>query len=139
MGKILEVKASINQPIALVWDLWTNSAHIINWNFAHESWCCPNAEVDFKEGGKFTYRMEARDQSFGFDFSGTYVKIETLNSIETKLDDDRIVKVVFEQKGDQTILTELFEMENENPEELQIQGWQAILDNFKNYAEKKGV
>ncbi len=28
-----------------------------------------------------------------------------------------------------------FEMENQNPEELQRAGWQAILNNFKKYAE----
>jgi hypothetical protein len=32
-------------------------------------------------------------------------------------------------------ITEIFESENINPLELQQQGWQAILNNFKNYVE----
>ena len=41
--------------------------------------------------------------------------------------------VSFEKSGDQTIIEEQFEPENENSEELQQAGWQAILDNFKEY------
>lgn len=32
-------------------------------------------------------------------------------------------------------VTETFDAENENPVEMQRGGWQAILDNFKAYAE----
>jgi len=43
--------------------------------------------------------------------------------------------VSFEKSGDQTIIEERFEPGNENSEALQHAGWQAILDNFKQYAE----
>jgi hypothetical protein len=33
-------------------------------------------------------------------------------------------------------VVETFEMENENSEEKQREGWQAILNNFKNYVER---
>ena len=31
----------------------------------------------------------------------------------------------------------LFDLENENPPEMQRQGWQAILDNFSRHVEAK--
>jgi hypothetical protein len=32
-------------------------------------------------------------------------------------------------------VVETFDPENENPDEVQRSGWQAILDNFKKYVE----
>jgi hypothetical protein len=44
--------------------------------------------------------------------------------------------VEFEALGSQqTRVSETFELENQNSEELQRGGWQAILDNFKQHAE----
>lgn len=34
-------------------------------------------------------------------------------------------------------ITETFVAEGENPIEMQRQGWQSILDNFKNYTESQ--
>lgn len=47
----------------------------------------------------------------------------------------RKVVVSFTPSGDQTIVTTVFEPENENPIEMQREGWQSILDNFKAYVE----
>jgi hypothetical protein len=43
--------------------------------------------------------------------------------------------VTFKEHGNETIVTETFDPENENPSEIQKAGWQAILDNFKKYVE----
>ncbi|RZJ36499.1 MAG: polyketide cyclase, partial [Chryseobacterium sp.] len=52
------------------------------------------------------------------------------------LEDGRNVEVVFEElSANKTKLTENFDPENVNPESFQKEGWQAILDNFKKYAE----
>ncbi|MCF8202520.1 MAG: hypothetical protein K9J18_05500 [Crocinitomicaceae bacterium] len=40
-GVFLEVRATIAAPLDQVWEKWTQAAHVVNWNFAHESWCCP--------------------------------------------------------------------------------------------------
>jgi len=37
--------------------------------------------------------------------------------------------------GATTLVTEQFEPENQNPEEMQQMGWQMILNNFKEYTE----
>ena len=56
--------------------------------------------------------------------------------IEYTLADSRKVKITFEKNNDAIRVTEVFEPESENSEELQREGWQAILDNFKKYKAK---
>ncbi len=55
--------------------------------------------------------------------------------IEYDLDDGRHVRVEFTKVPGGVKVVETFDPENENPEEMQRSGWQAILDNFKKYVE----
>jgi uncharacterized protein YndB with AHSA1/START domain len=80
--------------------------------------------------------MEAKDGSFGFDFEGIYSNVIPFEKIKYGLADGREVEIVFNGKGQTTEVTEIFDAENENPIELQQGGWQAILNNFKKYAEQ---
>lgn len=134
-GEFLEVRATIAAPLDQVWEKWTQAAHVVNWNFAHESWCCPRAQVDFCVGGTSSYRMEAKDGSMGFDLDATFTAIEDHKQILSVLADGRKVEVAFSTEDGQTILVQRFEPEQENPLELQQSGWQAILNQFKNYCE----
>ena len=52
------------------------------------------------------------------------------------MDDGRKAEINFVRDRNKTKIVETFEAENENPAEMQRQGWQSILDNFKKYAEK---
>lgn len=134
----LTVQVTVHAPIEKVWNLWTDPKHITGWNNASDDWHTPKAENDLRVGGKFLSRMEAKDGSFGFDFSGTYTNVKPLKKIEYTLEDDRNVQISFAAEGDKTIVTEIFEAEQENSEELQQAGWQSILDNFKKYTEAFG-
>ena len=131
----ITVRAIINAPVQKVWEYWTNPKHIIHWNNASPDWHTPRAENDLRVGGKFLSRMEAKDGSMGFDFSGKYTTVKHQKLIELTLDDERKVQVHFDPDGDKTTVTEVFEAEQENTVELQKTGWQAILNNFKNYVE----
>ena len=79
--------------------------------------------------------MAAKDGSFEFDFWGTFQQIVAFEKLEIVLGDGRKMSVIFESKGGETILTELFEPESENSHELQKEGWQSILCSFKNYVQ----
>ena len=131
----IKVEATINAPIEKVWKLWTLPEHITKWNNASDDWHTPHAENDLRTGGKFLSRMEAKDGSFGFDFNGVYDKIITNQLIVYTLEDGRKVKIDFSANGKEMRVIETFEPENENSHELQRSGWQAILNNFKKYAE----
>jgi uncharacterized protein YndB with AHSA1/START domain len=132
----ITVRATILAPLSKVWECWTLPAHIVKWNHASEDWHCPNAKNDPVTGGKFNYRMEAADGSYGFDFIGVYDDVTFQKSIAYTLPDGRQVNITFAPQGNTTWVVETFDPENENTSEMQQQGWQAILDNFKKHVEQ---
>ena len=79
--------------------------------------------------------MEAKDGSFGFDFEGTYDKVELHKEITYTMPDGRTATTLFTPQGGKTQIKTTFDAETENDPEFQKQGWQAILDNFVNYVE----
>ncbi|KIX20236.1 polyketide cyclase [Flavobacterium sp. 316] len=131
----IKITTLVNASKEKVWRYWTEPKHIIKWNNASEDWHTPKAENDFTVGGKFVYTMASKDGSMSFDFGGTYNEIETNEKIVYTIDDNRIVEILFESTDNQIKITETFEAETQNPIEMQQTGWQAILDNFKNYTE----
>ena len=136
--KPVKVETRIAAPIEKVWDCWTMPGHITQWNFATEAWHCPTALNDLREGGRFNWRMEARDGSVGFDFVGAYTKVEQNALIEYMLDDGRNVQIEFNEMNGSTHVVERFDPEQSNPVDMQRAGWQAILENFRKYVERKG-
>ena len=129
------MEATIAADTKKVWDYWTKPKHIINWNFADDSWHCPKAENDLRVGGKMNSRMEAKDGSFGFDFEGIYDEVIEHKKITYTMADGRQATTIFENVDGRTNVTITFDAENENPVEMQKGGWQAILNNFKKYTE----
>ncbi|MBP6731444.1 MAG: SRPBCC family protein [Chitinophagales bacterium] len=131
----ITVNATVNAPVEKVWKQWTSPEDITQWNTASPEWHTPRAENDLKVGGRFSSRMEAKDGSFGFDFWGVYTDVRENEFIAYTMGDDRKVTISFTPNGNQTEISETFEAESENPAEMQRFGWQAILNNFKKYAE----
>ena len=116
----LTVSASIQASISKVWECWTSPEHITQWNAASDEWHCPAAENDLQPGGKFSYRMEAKDGSMGFDYSGTYDEIIEATKIILKLDDGRSVNVSFQAlDDDRTKIVEEFEPDAAHPSDFQ--------------------
>jgi uncharacterized protein YndB with AHSA1/START domain len=131
----ITVETIINVPVEKVWEFWNSPEHITNWCAASPDWHAPYAENDIFEGGRFKTTMAAKDESFSFDFAGTYTGVKENELIEYTLDDDRKVKIIFSSTAEGTKITEIFEPEGNNPIEMQQGGWQAILDHFKKYTE----
>jgi uncharacterized protein YndB with AHSA1/START domain len=134
----LTVKATVKAPVEKVWEFWTDPNHIVKWNHASDDWHSPYAQNDLRVGGNFLSRMEAKDESCGFDFSGVYDEVQPHKAISYVMGDGRKVKTVFNGQGNFTEITETFDAESVYPIEQQQSGWQAILDNFKKYAEQPG-
>ncbi len=130
----ITVRATVNSEPKKTWDYYTNPKHIVNWNFADPSWQCPNAENDMRIGGTYKARMEAKDGSFGFDFEAIYSELSEGKSFSYGFG-GRTCTVQFNDLGSQTEVIVSFDPEDENSIELQRNGWQAILDNFKKYTE----
>ncbi len=130
----ITVETKVAAPIAEVWRAWTTPADIVKWNAASDDWHTTKATVDLRVGGAFSSRMEAKDGSFGFDFAGTYTKVETHKRLEATFG-DRTMQIEFIPGTDGVTVRETFDAETQNPEELQRNGWQAILNNFKKHVE----
>jgi len=135
MSQKIQIQANVAVSIAKAWTLWTEPDHITRWNFASDDWSCPRAENDLRAGGRLLYRMEAVDGSIGFDFEGIYDEVVHKAKVAYTMTDGRQVETTFEELGDSTRVSTTFDAEQENPAEMQRMGWQAILDNFKKYAE----
>ena len=131
----ITVETLVDAPIEKVWEFWTKPEHITKWNHASDDWQTTRAENDLRIGGKFLSRMEAKDGSFGFDFEGIYTEVIAKEKISYTILDDRKVIITFLETNNAVQLIEVFEAETENTVELQKNGWQAILNNFKNYVE----
>jgi uncharacterized protein YndB with AHSA1/START domain len=131
----ITVQTTVKAPVEKVWQLWTDPEHIIRWNSATPDWHTPEAENDVRQGGRFRFRMESRDGSTGFDFTGIYQTVVEHQEISYVMDDGRKAQIIFTPQGAETAITETFEAESTHSEDMQRQGWQAILNNFKTYAE----
>ncbi|MCB9203105.1 MAG: SRPBCC domain-containing protein [Flavobacteriales bacterium] len=131
----ISIQVSIQASIDDVWNYWTQPEHITKWNFATDEWHCPKAKNDLKPNGSFSWRMEAKDGSMGFDFTGNYEEIIDKKLITYKMSDGRFVEIEFTIKDKDVILKETFETEGTNTDEQQRTGWLAILKNFKTYVE----
>lgn len=136
MSKSILIEVLVDASVSRAWEAWTSPEHIVHWNFANEDWHCPSATVDLKVGGKHGARMEAKDGSMGFDFVATFTEVKPMEKLVSRLDDDRLVSVEFKKEGNKTRVIEQFEIEDQNSEEMQRQGWQSILNNYRDYTEK---
>lgn len=131
----ITVETSVKAPIDKVWRYWSEPEHITRWATASDDWHAPYADNDLRKDGKFKTTMAAKDGSFSFDFEGVYTNVKQNNVIEYVMGDGRKAKILFEEKGNETRIVETFNPENENPLDMQRDGWQAILNNFKKYTE----
>ena len=139
MATSITVSTEIAASRDRVWECWNRPEHITRWCFASEDWHAPRAESDLQVGGRFVTEMAAKDGSAGFDFSGIYVEVVTLERVAYVIDGDgRKVSVAFAEKDGGTEVAETFETESINSLEQQRAGWQSILENFKKYVEVNG-
>ena len=116
----IKVEAAIDANIEKVWIHWNDINSIRGWAFASDTWECPCAENDLRDGGRFLTRMSAKDGSSTFDFTNQ----------------NRECEILFTELGNNTTkIEESFYPETENSEEVQRDGWAAILENFKKFVE----
>ncbi len=141
MNKI-QIEIEVNGTLDKVWKFWNEPEYIKLWAFASDDWECPYAENNLVVGGKFITKMSAKDKSFSFDFAGSYTDIKQNEKISYVLSNDindkqaRRCEIVFKNTGNGKVkIIETFDPENQNSIEMQKNGWQSILNNFKKAVE----
>lgn len=130
----ITTEALVRAPVDVVWRAWTMPADIVQWNAASDDWHTTRAAVDLRVGGTFSSRMEAKDGSMGFDFAGTYTRIDEHQLIECSFG-ERTLRVEFIAGPEGVTVRETFDAEDVHSAEQQRQGWQAILDRFARHVE----
>lgn len=128
----ITVETTVAAPIEQVWAAYTTPANIMQWNAASDDWHTTAARVDLRPGGEFSSRMEAKDGSFGFDFAGTYTKVEEHKLIEYAFG-ERHAQIEFSETPQGITVCVTFDAETTHSIEQQRDGWQAILNNFKHH------
>jgi uncharacterized protein YndB with AHSA1/START domain len=127
-GRTLTLTRVFDAPRELVWQAYTDPAHIVKWMFASD-WETPFAETDVRPGGKFRIGMRPADHSEeGFVFDGTYREVVRPERLVHAISDGRLMTTTFQDVGGKTKLTLSVEMAES--EEQERQGYTQILENF---------
>lgn len=132
----ITVETTVAAPIEIVWHAYVTPEDIKQWNAASDDWHTTAATVDLRVGGTFSSRMEAKDGSFGFDFAGTYTKIEDRKLLEYAFG-GRTAKVEFLPAKSGVTVRVTFDSEQTHSVDQQRDGWQAILNNFARHVASK--
>lgn len=132
----ITVFTTVPVPPERAWGLYTDPHAVTQWNFASDDWCCPSASTELKVGGVHRARMEARNGSFGFDFEGRYTEVDAPHALTLLLGDGRQSRTIFQPVPGGTRVETSFDAEGQNPAEMQRNGWQAILDNYRRHVEE---
>lgn len=135
----ITIEATINAPMDKVWEYYTSPEKIRGWAFASDTWEVGEVVTnDVVVNGRFRTDMRAKDGSASFPFEGTYTLVEKegdTRKMQYKMDDNRMVDLTFQQVDGGVKVTTVFDPESQNPIEMQREGWQAILNNFKKLVE----
>jgi len=129
----ITVSVAVHCSVKQAWDAFTDPSSIKNWNFASPEWHCPAATSDLRPGGRFSYRMEARDGSMGFDYEGTFLEVTPYSRIRFTLGPEREVLVQFVEADGGTSVSQTFVPETTFSHEQQRAGWQSIMDNYSKH------
>lgn len=145
----LTVSTKIYAPLEKVRHARNDPQAIMQRNHASDDWHCPASSVDLRVGGLFSATMAAKDGSFSFDFTWQYDVVEPMAKIAYTMwafekhfvPAGRKCTVTFVEDGSCGCVTvsETFDAEEVHSDEMQIAGWQAILENFKKHVESTAL
>ncbi len=137
MANTITISRTINAPRERVWKALVTPEDIMKYNYADEGWTTPHAILDVRPGGTFNIGFQSPDGKSSFDLVGTYTEVVENEKLGQELGDGRPVLYTLEDQDGKTKITIEFEMETENTEEKQREGWTKIMDHLAGYVESK--
>lgn len=143
--KTVQIKRTLNAPIDLVWEAWTQPEHIIQW------WNPKGSDTvieqhEFKEGGQWKYTMKMPNGK-PFIAEGMYTKIIHHQEISSKADfkpmtEGVVIQALFNEVGDQTEF--IFNIIHPSSayriqqEKMGIQnGWGSVFNRLEDFLNKQ--
>lgn len=137
--EIISVNITIHQSLEFVWDTWNDENQMKYWLFLSDDYEITNPKNDLRIGGGYSYLMKSKEGGFDFEYKATYKQIELKKFIAFTLSDSRRVEVAFFEVEDVVHIEIRFEAVREQDLDVQLQGWQKLLFNFKNHIENQGL
>ncbi|MFY0599456.1 MAG: SRPBCC domain-containing protein [Cyclobacteriaceae bacterium] len=144
-GRVATLKRTLNAPIKLVWEAWTQPDHIAKW-WGPKGMETKVIEHDFKVGGSWKYSMMMPNGN-EFISDGVYTEIVELKKIVSSanfkpMTEGVEIQAIFEENGDKTNFT--FNVVHSTEEYCQQQekmgiynGWGSVFDRLGEYLEEK--
>jgi uncharacterized protein YndB with AHSA1/START domain len=97
----MQVTRTFKAPIDLVWEAWTNPAHIVSW-WGPVGFTCTVHTIDFREGGEWKLTLHGPDGT-NYPNRSIYREIIPLKKIVFEhYNPHFITTVVFESNGGET-------------------------------------
>lgn len=131
----INVLTNINQSTELTWEAFTVPSHLQMWAKSADDWEVSVAENDVKIGGRLKVVLTTNENSIFLQYSGVYQKIELNQHMLLTLEDGRSLEITFSSLHDVTQVQLNIDAVSEQPLEVQLFGWQSLLDHLKVYAE----
>ena len=141
----LLITRSFDAPASLLFALWSDVAHFQKW-MGPEGFDCPEAEIDFRVGGKYRGMIRSKDHGDNW-FGGEYREIEPpTRLVFTWMWDEgpsgeveTLVTITFREHGDgQTTMTfhqtPFISVERRD---AHIGGWTSLFNKLAAYAAKQ--
>ncbi|HEY4063553.1 MAG TPA: SRPBCC family protein [Puia sp.] len=96
---------TLNAPVALVWEMWTDPKHIANW-WGPTGFTSTISRMDVKPGGQWNLVMHGPDGT-DYENESVFKEIVPFKKIvyEHTTDPVFITTVEFKEQGEQTLLT----------------------------------
>lgn len=133
----ITVSTIINASPEEVWEYLTEQQYVEKWNYFRDDWKTSCIVNDFKLGGKFNYRLEAKDGNEGFNFTGVYKEINPFTHYGYTHADDRKVDIKLNNYGDKTEVIYEFDSNKSHTRQEQEERWATILENLNKFVETK--
>jgi uncharacterized protein YndB with AHSA1/START domain len=141
----LLITRDFDAPAALLFALWSEVEHFSKW-MGPEGFDCPEAELDFRVGGK--YRGMIRSKDYGDNwFGGEYREIEAPNRLvfTWKWDEgpsselETLVTITFRENPDgrTTMTFHQSPFINVERRDSHIGGWTSLFNKLAAYAAKQ--
>jgi uncharacterized protein YndB with AHSA1/START domain len=151
----VEITRVFRAPIERVWAAFSEIDLLKQW-WGPETYSCPEAQLDFREGGQYNFAMQSPDQKMSWS-GGKILEIvpnqklvytdhftdQKGNAVEAKeynmpgeWPEDLYVTIHFEKLGDQETTIKL--VHEGIPKEMHddcVQGWNSSLDKLQRLVE----
>ncbi|MEO9483871.1 MAG: SRPBCC domain-containing protein [Ekhidna sp.] len=144
-NRTITIQRTLDAPIALVWEAWTNAEHIVKW-WGPKGIATKIVTHEFKVGGKWKYIM-AMPNGRDFIAEGEYLEIDEPGKLITTanflpMTEGVTMEVLLTAKGEQTDFT--FNVIHPT-EEYKLQqekmgvynGWGSVFNQLAEFLAKK--